>query len=144
MVHAAHIVKNVGDGITEETASQEIASIQQRLRAGETFESLADFDSDCPGNGGDLGCFPRGKMVEEFDRVIFSLNPGVISEIFRTPFGFHIAKVKEHFPEYLKSLTEVREEVGKQLRKAKEKKAVERFIDDLRAKAEITTEASRT
>lgn len=144
MVHAAHIVKNVGDGITEETASQEIASIQHRLRTGETFERLADLDSDCPGDGGDLGCFPRGKMVEEFDRVVFSLNPGVISEIFRTPFGFHIAKVKKHFPECLKSLTEVREEIDNQLRKNKEKKVVERFIDDLRAKAEITTEASRT
>ena len=83
-------------------------------------------------------------MVEEFDRAVFSLKPGTVSEIFQTPFGFHIAKVKEHFPECLKSLTEVREEVSEQLRKDREKKAIERFIDGLRAKAEITTEASRT
>ena len=140
-VHAAHIVKNVGDGVTEKEASETMASIWKQLQAGASFEALADRFSDCPGNGGDLGRFPRGAMVEEFDRVVFSLETGAVSEVFQTVFGFHIAKVVERFPERRKTLTEAREEIREQLVKDKERKAVERFIDDLRAKAEIREES---
>ena len=136
-VHAAHIVKNVGDGVSEEEASSAIASIQKQLKAGARFEALADQNSDCPGKGGDLGRFPRGQMVEEFDRVVFALKAGVISSVFQTVFGFHIAKVYERFPEYTKTLAEAREEICAQLGKEKERRAVERFVDALRVKADI-------
>ncbi len=136
-VHAAHIVKNVGDGVSEEEASSAIASIQKQLKAGARFETLADQYSDCPGKGGDLGRFPRGQMVEEFDRVVFALEAGAISSVFQTVFGFHIAKVYERFPEYTKTLAEAREEICAQLGKEKERRAVERFVDALRVKADI-------
>ena len=73
-VRAAHIVKNVGDGVTEEEASEAMALIWSELQAGARFETLADRHSDCPENGGDLGRIPQGEMVEEFDRVVFSLE----------------------------------------------------------------------
>ncbi len=136
-VHAAHIVKNVGDGVSEEEASSAIASIQKQLKAGARFETLADQYSDCPGKGGDLGRFPRGQMVEEFDRVVFALEAGAISSVFQTVLGFHIAKVYERFPEYTKTLAEAREEICAQLGKEKERRAVERFVDALRVKADI-------
>ena len=141
-VHAAHIVKNVGDGITEEEASLEITSVWKKLQGGEAFEVLADPHSDCPGNGGDLGHFSRGKMVEEFDQVVFSLEAGAVSKVFQTSFGFHIAKVHKRFPEYMKGLTEAREEICTQLRRGKERRAIERFIDRLRGKANIEQEHS--
>ena len=139
-VQAAHIVKNIGDGVTEEEASEAMAMIWKELQAGASFEALADRHSDCPGEGGDLGCFPRGEMVEEFDRVVFSLDAGGVSSVFQTVFGFHIAKVYRRFPEHMKTLAQAREEIREQLRKAKETRAVERFVDALRARADIREE----
>ncbi len=101
------------------------------------FEELADKFSDCPGSGGDLGRFPRGEMVEEFDQVVFGMKPGEISPIFQTVFGFHIAKVYEHSPETTRPLGEVQEEIKKQLHSQKQNHAIENFVDALRAKAEV-------
>ncbi len=140
-VQAAHIVKNVGDGVTEEEASEAMALISRELQAGARFEALADRHSDCPGKGGDLGRFPRGEMVEEFDRVAFSLEPGTVSSVFQTVFGFHIVKAYQRFPEHMKTLAEARDEIREQLRNDKETKAVERFVDALRTKAEIREES---
>ncbi len=140
-VQAAHIVKNVGDGVTAEEASEAMALIWRELQTGARFETLADRHSDCPGNGGDLGRFPRGEMVEEFDRVVFSLEAGTVSSVFQTVFGFHIAKVYQRFPEHMKTLAEAREEIREQLRKDKETRAVERFVDALRTKADIREES---
>src|SRR5581483_9872623 len=112
LVHAAHIVKNVDEFTDEETALQTITSAEQQIKGGRPFELVADELSDCPGRGGDLGFIQPGQMVEEFDAVVFALDPGQTSGIFRTPFGFHIAKVLEKRPEGYRSLTEVWDEIA--------------------------------
>ena len=136
-IHAGHIVKHVGDGVGEETARAAVEEARQALDAGGVFEELADKFSDCPGSGGDLGRFPRGEMVEEFDQVVFGMKPGEVSPIFQTVFGFHIAKVYEHSPETTRPLGEVQEEIKKQLHSQKQNHAIENFVDALRAKAEV-------
>ena len=70
-------------------------AVEQELRNGAAFAEVADRYSDCPGSGGDIGWFPRGEMVPEFDEVVFALAPGENSEVFRTRFGFHIVRVLE-------------------------------------------------
>lgn len=89
-VHAAHILV-----ATEDAAKV----IEQELADGADFAELAEEKSADTGtapNGGDLGWFPRGMMVKEFEDVAFSLSPGEISQPVQTQFGWHIIKVIDH------------------------------------------------
>ena len=87
-------MKHVDETHAEADARAGIEAALAALEGGEPFAAVADRYSDCPGNGGDLGSFERGVMVEEFDKVVFAMKPGERSPIFRTPFGFHIAEVR--------------------------------------------------
>src|ERR1700681_4958091 len=137
IVRAGHIVKNVDEKVDEATALAAIQKVQEELKGGASFEDLADRYSDCAGNRGELGWVPRGQMVQEFEDVIFSLKENEISDIFRTVFGFHIAKVYERKPEGFSDFNEVRETIEKSLHRQKQERAVENFLDRLRAKAVI-------
>jgi peptidyl-prolyl cis-trans isomerase SurA len=67
-------------------------------KGGEDFASLALEYSDDPATaatGGDLGFFDRGSMIEKFEKVAFALDPGEISDLVETEFGYHIIKVEE-------------------------------------------------
>lgn len=136
-VHAAHIVKHVNETTDEATARAAIEKAAAELRNGANFEELADRDSDCPGNRGDLGQFPRGQMVEDFDNVVFEMEPGHVSPIFRTEFGFHIAKLYAKMPAGYRPLGEVQEEIKAEMLRLKHTRAVEAFIDRARAKAVV-------
>jgi parvulin-like peptidyl-prolyl isomerase len=137
LVHAGHIVKNVDESVNEASASEAIRKIQEELAGGASFEELADRGSDCAGNRGDLGWVQRGQMVQEFEDVIFSLRDGEVSGVFRTAFGFHIAKVYAKKPAGVSGFDEVREAIETALLRQKQERAVESFLDRLRAKAVI-------
>jgi parvulin-like peptidyl-prolyl isomerase len=134
---AAHIVKNVDENTDEQTALAAIQKAEEELKSGARFEEVADRYSDCAGNGGNLGYFPRGEMVDEFDAVVFKLNLNETSGIFRTSFGFHIAKIHDRKPEGYRSFSEVKQDIEKMLHREKQERAVEQFVDALKAKAEI-------
>jgi parvulin-like peptidyl-prolyl isomerase len=136
-VRAAHIIRNVDEKNTEESALAAIRMVEERIKAGEPFEALADELSDCPGSGGDLGWFPRGQMVPEFEAVVFALKPGEVSPVFRTAFGFHIAKVYHHVEERMATFEEARPQIERQLLTEKHQKALERLCDYLRARATV-------
>ncbi|MDI1444037.1 thioredoxin domain-containing protein [Polyangium sp. 6x1] len=78
------------------TRSEALARAEEarkRLRAGASFSDIVAQYSDEPGaaqRGGDLGTFPRGAMIREFEEAVDKLNVGQTSEIVETPFGFHI------------------------------------------------------
>lgn len=72
--------------------------IVRRARAGESFDALAKEYSSDPSNkdkGGDLGWFGRGRMVKAFEDAAFALQPGQVSDVVQTQFGYHIIKLEE-------------------------------------------------
>lgn len=71
-------------------------SLLAEIRRGGDFENIAKRESMDPGSkavGGDLGWTRRGATVPQFERVMFALNPGQISPVFETAFGFHVLRV---------------------------------------------------
>jgi parvulin-like peptidyl-prolyl isomerase len=86
-VHARHILVE-----TEEEAQEAL----QRLEAGEDFAALAnEISMDTGTEDGDLGWFPRGQMVAEFEEAAFALQPGQTSDPVQTTYGYHIIELIE-------------------------------------------------
>ncbi|GAI32671.1 unnamed protein product, partial [marine sediment metagenome] len=136
-IRVGHIVKHISWQTDEAAAQNVITKAQDELKNGAVFETLAQKYSDCPENGGDLGYITRGQMVEEFDDVVFNLDVGQTSNVFRTRFGFHIAKVYDRKPAVLPGLEEVRGRIVNALKEQAKSKAIDAFIDQLKSKAKI-------
>jgi peptidyl-prolyl cis-trans isomerase C len=79
-------------------ARTQAEEILKRARTGEDFAKLAGEFTTEPGGkdrGGDLGWFGRGQMIKPFEDAAFGMQPGQISDVVETDFGFHIIKVEE-------------------------------------------------
>jgi len=133
----AHIVKYVNWQTDEETAYNSIKEAHDELKNGAAFEVVVDKHTDCADSGGDLGYVVKGQMVEEFEDVIFNLGTGDVSDIFRTRFGFHIAKVYDRKAAVVAELKEVKDQIVETLREQMRSKAIDDFIDTLKEKAKI-------
>jgi len=136
-VRVAHIVKYVNWQVDEQAALDAIQQARAELKAGAPFEAVVDKHTDCADSGGDLGYVARGQMVEEFEDVIFKLGAGQVSDVFRTRFGFHIAKVYDKRPAEPAKLEEVKDQIVETLKEQIREEAVNEFIDGLKEKAKI-------
>ena len=86
-VNALHILVD-----TEETGQE----VLKKLKEGAAFADLAkeySTDTGSAESGGDLGWFPRGMMVAEFEEAAFTLPVGETSDLVKTDFGYHIIRV---------------------------------------------------
>ncbi|AQT67003.1 Foldase protein PrsA 1 precursor [Anaerohalosphaera lusitana] len=137
MIRASHIVLHPSPDVDRETQYKEMEETLSKLKKGEAFDTLAQQHSACPENGGDLGYFPRGQMVQSFEDVVFNMKVGETSEIFETEFGYHIAKVTDHKESTPCPLDDVREVIVKELTEQAKQKALEKFVDAQKERATI-------
>ena len=105
-VRVSHILIKLKTGATPADtlkAYNKIKSIYNRIKKGESFETLAKKYSDdtyTAVKGGDLGYFTVFQMVYPFESAAYNTKKGEMSKIFRTRFGYHILKVTDKRPAY--------------------------------------------
>jgi peptidyl-prolyl cis-trans isomerase C len=124
------------DGKPELTEAQALVKAQEvraKLVAGASFADTAKVESDDVGsgeNGGDLGSFGPGQMVEEFDKAAFAVEVGKVTEPIKTAFGYHLILIESRGA---KNFDEVKETIIAAMQPELGAKAVEA----LKAKAGI-------
>lgn len=122
MRHARHILFKASSADSTELHKEKAAKAEEVLKLAQEsndFAELAREYSEGPSreSGGDLGFFPAGSMVPEFDRAIVALQPGEISPVVKTQFGYHIILLEGIKPAVTKPLSEVTEEITKILQR---------------------------
>lgn len=131
-VHARHIL--VSDDVT-------LKKVQEELKTGKSFDVVAKTYSIDPGsaaNGGDLGEFPKGVMVKEFENAAFSLkNPGDVSEPVKSQFGWHIIKLEEHIAESVAPFEDVKTHIMQELREQKTQEFLQTKSKELEGKYKV-------
>lgn len=137
MVSASHILKKASSEKEFKVAEEQIQAIRQRLLSGEDFVKCVQEESDDGGNDGNLGSFGKGRMVPEFEKVAFSLEPDQLSEPVKTQFGWHLVKLHEKQEPKITPFDELKEKIIEYLHERKKDKVFDSFLDDLKAKATI-------
>jgi peptidyl-prolyl cis-trans isomerase D len=144
-IKARHILIKVAEGadtVTKDAARKKAEEARKRVtEGGEDFAAVATELSEDPGsgkNGGDLGTFPRGRMVKPFEEAAFALEAGKVSAVVESKFGFHVIKVEEKIAAKVQELDAVREQIAKQLSKegargTKAKALAQTALDQLKA-----------
>jgi peptidyl-prolyl cis-trans isomerase D len=135
-VRASHILLKT-EGKDEAAVRKQAEAILAKAKApGADFAKLANqYTEEEAGKtrGGDLDFFGKGQMVPEFDAVAFSLEPGQISDVVKTQFGFHIIKVIEKRPAATRSFEEVRAQIEDQLKWERAQAEAQRITDEAAA-----------
>ena len=113
-VRASHILLKT-DGKNEADVRKQAEDILKQAKApGADFAALAKKYSEDDGskaNGGDLDYFTKGRMVPEFEQAAFAMQPGQISDLVKSQFGFHIIKVVDKKAAATRTLDEVRMQI---------------------------------
>ena len=141
-IKASHIlIKVQADAPADQKAEarKKIEDVQQKVKKGEDFATLAKTYSEGPSGpkGGDLGYFRRGQMVKPFEEAAFSLKPDETSEIVETQFGYHLIKVDDKKPAKKMTYAEVKDRLNEHLKKQKTDSEANAYIETLRKDAKI-------
>jgi len=116
-VRASHILLKT-EGKDDAAVKAKAEDVLKQAKAGADFAALAkkySEDESNAKNGGDLDYFGRGRMVPEFDAAAFAMEPGQISDLVKTQYGYHIIKLVEKKPGTMRPLAEVRDQIADQL-----------------------------
>ena len=127
------------DSSKEEVIRKKAADILNKIREGEDFAKLASIYSEdlSAKSGGDLGYFSRGKMIKDFEDAAFILKKGEVSDVIRTPYGFHIIKCDDKKEAGFRPAEEVSGEIEKSIFLEKMKSLKNIWMKKMKEKAFI-------
>jgi foldase protein PrsA len=121
-------------------------TIEAKLKSGGNFADLAKQYSTDPSSkdkGGELGFFGKGTMVPAFQDAAFSMKVGEISAPVHSPFGYHVIQVEEIQPAKSATVASAHDQIVAALTQQQEAQQIPVFLQQLRAKANITVYDSR-
>jgi parvulin-like peptidyl-prolyl isomerase len=144
-VRARNIFISAPDGVTaaqESAARSKADAALRRIRAGESFARVARDVSDGPTarEGGDLGYFRRGQMLQQLEQAAFALQPGGVSGLIRITGergGYHLVMVEDRRKLPDRPLSEVQEEIRNRLAGESVTKEREHYLTQLRKTAQV-------
>lgn len=117
-VRASHILLKLEDK-DEAAVRKQAEDLLAQAKGGADFAQLATKFSEDEGTkdkGGDLDFFTSGRMVPAFETAAFAMEPGQISDVVKTDFGFHIIKVTDKRGGVTQPLAEVQAQITEQLK----------------------------
>ncbi|MGH1462515.1 MAG: SurA N-terminal domain-containing protein [Neptuniibacter sp.] len=136
--HAAHILIEISEEQDDAAAEAKVEEIAARINAGESFEALAQAESNDPVSaemGGDLGVNEKGVFSPEFDDVLYALDKGKVSAPVKTEFGYHLIKlidiVESSIPTFDEAKIELESDILGQ-------KSEEEYVSQLERLADIS------
>jgi peptidyl-prolyl cis-trans isomerase SurA len=124
----------------DKEAKKKVDGILAEIKSGGDFADLAkkySHDSGSAQNGGDLDFIYKGVFDPAFDTAISKMKAGDVSDVVKTPFGYHIIKLGETKPAEQATFDEMEEAIQKHLFLEQAKERVEKFVQGLRKKAKI-------
>ena len=133
-VHARHIVIHREEVQNAAEAVTALLNLRSQILSGKTpWEEAAAAHSSCPGHD-DLGFFPRGAMVQEFEDAAFAAEEGSVTDVVETPFGWHLIQVLAHLPEEPMLFEEAKDSLLASLREERERAALEDYVDSRKSR----------
>ncbi len=137
-VHVEHILfMTVGKPDAEvDEIKKKAEDVLKQVKKGAKFEDLAKKYSEDPGTkdkGGDLGFIVQGQTVPEFEKVAFSLQPGNVSDLVKTQYGFHIIKVLAKETAHTKPFDDVKDSIRAPMMLTKTDEDASKIADQLAA-----------
>ncbi len=141
LVHARHILFQVTPQVNlPQMRARAEQALNELLAEPGRFAALAAELSNCPSGaqGGNLGQIGRGDMLPEFEKAVFKFGAsGILRELVKTRYGFHIVAVDRRIPGHRLPFDVVQEEIAARLRSRVEERALRQYVSMLAGQAEI-------
>jgi peptidyl-prolyl cis-trans isomerase D len=144
-VRASHILLKT-EGKTDADVKAKAEAILKEAKSGADFAELAKKNSEDESNaknGGDLDYFGRGRMVPEFDQAVFAMQPGQISDLVKTQYGYHIIKATDKKAASTRSIDEVRQQLTDQLSNERAQTQAQQIATELEKEIKKPTDLDR-
>ena len=142
-VRARHILIGISPDASDRekaAARERTDSLLREAKGGGDFAELARTHSEDPGSaakGGDLGVVVRGQTVPDFETALFALEPGDLSEVIESPFGFHVIQMVEREAERTVPFAEASVQIRDFLLQQEQQARIAAFIEELKAKNDV-------
>jgi hypothetical protein len=142
-VRARHVLVRAPENATaaqRDSVKRLAESIRQQAAGGADFAALAQRYSEDPGSkgqGGDLGYFGRGQMAPPFEQAAFALQPGQVSPVVETQFGWHVIKLEDRRQQ---ELGQQKEQFRQFMVQRNQQTAAKRFVDSLTTASNLKVE----
>jgi peptidyl-prolyl cis-trans isomerase C len=141
LVHARHILFQVTPQVNvPQMRARAEQALNELLREPDRFAAMAAELSNCPSSqhGGNLGQIVRGDTVPEFEKALFRLGAiGLLPELVKTRYGFHIVSIDRHIPGTRLPFDSVHSDISELLRSSVEERALHQYVKVLAGPANI-------